>query len=189
MRMGNNCGYIELRLEGKRKRNRKPTVEHKYEYRLNDDGTATLRVDDGRNIAESLVDVETIDLLRRRATRLYTIKNAKEELYLLATVEGRSRPITHLIVPPGPDEVIDHINGCTLDNRRENLRAVDRATNQRNRRIAHTNRTGYRGVTRNKQSGKWSASLFLGQFDTAEEAAQAYRRAYEILFPGVLRQE
>ncbi|MBA4542024.1 HNH endonuclease [Thermoactinomyces daqus] len=181
--------FLELKLEGKRKKNRKPTVEHIYEYSLNDDGTAILRVDDGRRRVESLVDAETIDILRENATRLYTIANANDEIYILAAVNGRNKPITHLVVPPGPDEVVDHLNGDTLDNRRENLRAVDRATNQRNRRVSHTNKTGFRGVHENKQTGKWTASIFLGQFDTPEEAAKVYREAYERLFPGVLFQE
>lgn len=71
--------------------------------------------------------------------------------------------------------IADHINGDTLDNRRSNLRAVTNRENQQNRRgPAIRNRSGLRGVSFNRHSGRWRAYIgkeYLGQFATAEEAA------------------
>lgn len=77
---------------------------------------------------------------------------------------------------------IDHINGNKLDNRRENLRECNRWQNKANTRIISTNTTGYKGVSWHKD--KWQASirvtgrlLYLGRYETKQEAAMAYNIA------------
>lgn len=78
---------------------------------------------------------------------------------------------------------IDHINGNTLDNRRENLRFVTKGQNNLNRCLNKNSTTGYKGVSfkksnrfrpyisRLKVNGK---SYFGGCFATPEEAAISY---------------
>jgi hypothetical protein len=57
-----------------------------------------------------------------------------------------------------PTEIVDHINGETLDNRKENLRIVNKAMNGANRVKHHERNTcGYRGVSFNKMTHKWEA--------------------------------
>lgn len=75
----------------------------------------------------------------------------------------------------------DHINGDTLDNRRSNLRVCTTSQNHRNGPIPVTNTSGYKGVSFHKRIRKYQANIkingtthYLGMFDTAEEAAQAY---------------
>jgi hypothetical protein len=73
---------------------------------------------------------------------------------------------------------VDHINGDTLDNRKENLRVSTHAENCRNQkpRAAH----GLKGVSFKPadSSGKpWAATLHLGHFSTKELAARAYDKA------------
>lgn len=76
-------------------------------------------------------------------------------------------------------EYVDHINGDTLDNRRENLRVATRSQNQANRGKQKNNKTGYKGVYKTR-NGFWSAikyakkSYYLGVFDTEEDAYKAY---------------
>lgn len=79
---------------------------------------------------------------------------------------------------------VDHINGNTLDNRRENLRCCTHAENMRNRGKSVNNKSGYRGVTFHNRDRKYQAQikvdnkrLFLGYFETAEEAHFAYSEA------------
>ena len=50
---------------------------------------------------------------------------------------------------------IDHINGDRQDNRIENLRAVNRSQNQRNRTTLVNNTSGYPGVSWHKKSKAW----------------------------------
>jgi hypothetical protein len=75
-------------------------------------------------------------------------------------------------------ELVDHINGNTLDNRRCNLRICSNAENLRNRvQAPSNNKSGIIGVTFCKQTGKWSAEIvvnqkkiWLGRFKDKEEA-------------------
>jgi hypothetical protein len=77
---------------------------------------------------------------------------------------------------------IDHKDGNKLNNSRANLRACSKSQNGSNRRIHHTNNSGYKGVCRHS-SGKWQATIgangrytYLGLFDTPAEAAVARDR-------------
>jgi len=79
-----------------------------------------------------------------------------------------------------PPSQIDHINRIVDDNRFSNLRACTYSQNGANRRIQSNNKSGYKGVDRNR--GKWRARgkkdgkvYHLGLFDTVEEACSAYR--------------
>lgn len=83
-----------------------------------------------------------------------------------------------------PEDCIDHINGIRHDNRWVNLRPATRLQNQGNQRRAHRNNesSGLMGVSRLKNNrGRWMARIcvlgkdvYLGRFDTAEEAHAAY---------------
>lgn len=80
------------------------------------------------------------------------------------------------------NERVDHKNGNTLDNRRANLRLSSPAQNSRNSR-RRPNASGFKGVRRHK-TGRWFAvirtdgkRLYLGTFDSPEEAHEAYKAA------------
>jgi HNH endonuclease/AP2 domain len=87
-----------------------------------------------------------------------------------------------------PNGQIDHIDGDTLNNRLANLRDVSQSQNQWNAGPRKTNTTGFKGVMRAKGGKKFTARIkahgkayWLGVFDTAEEASQAYhQRATEL---------
>jgi hypothetical protein len=81
----------------------------------------------------------------------------------------------------------DHINGNTLENRKENLRIVTREMNQHNSK-AREGKSKYKGVTwyitpRHK-TGRWLARIqvnkkrvVIGYYKNEEEAAIAYNEA------------
>lgn len=87
---------------------------------------------------------------------------------------------------------IDHHNGNTLDNRRNNIRIATPQQNARNvRRIRKDNHSGVKGAHFCKKSGKWMATiyperggkaLYLGRFTTPAEAGAAYDVAARKLF-------
>jgi len=92
----------------------------------------------------------------------------------------------HGVMPP---HGIDHVNGVKSDNRIENLRPADQSQNSANRKLSKTNTAGFKGVTRNKKSGKWLAQIqrrgekvFLGLFESPEAAHAAYSSAADRLF-------
>tara|TARA_R110002020_G_scaffold54174_1_gene151287 strand:- start:7536 stop:8012 length:477 start_codon:yes stop_codon:yes gene_type:complete len=77
---------------------------------------------------------------------------------------------------------IDHINKNKHDNRLENLRYIDSSGNNRNKKLR--NKHGYIGVY--KRNNKFCSNIrkehgkrvYLGIYDTAQEAGQAYLTAY-----------
>lgn len=88
----------------------------------------------------------------------------------------------HRLILNAPEGMsVDHINGNTLDNRKENIRLCTNAENTRNMR-PHTGRSSkYKGVSWHSPSRKWQAEIrrdykrvFLGLFVDEKEAAKAY---------------
>ena len=88
--------------------------------------------------------------------------------------------------------VVDHINGNSLDNRRNNLRVTSQANNAMNRRKIKKTASQYKGVTRRKSktgAPRWVASIRkdripfrLGHFLLEEDAALAYDAAAREMF-------
>jgi hypothetical protein len=76
---------------------------------------------------------------------------------------------------------VDHMNGDTTDNRRENLRIVSLTENARNRVGWKNSKSGIMGVGWDNSRQKWTAyigdgtpnGIKLGRFDTKEEALEA----------------
>lgn len=86
-----------------------------------------------------------------------------------------------------PEELVDHRNGKSFDNRWENLRAASHALNQQNR-VACIAKSGLMGV---RKRGRlfWAqitvnkVTRQLGGFKTPEEAHSAYLAAKQIHHP------
>lgn len=83
-----------------------------------------------------------------------------------------------------PDCDIDHINAIRNDNRISNLRLATSTENKRN--SIHKNNTGLIGASYSSINGKYRAQIrvegariFLGWFNSAEEASAAYIAASE----------
>jgi hypothetical protein len=81
-------------------------------------------------------------------------------------------------------EIVDHIDGNSINNCRLNLRLATISENNRNAKLRKDSSSGYKGVSYNKQRKKWGASInidsktiFLGLFSTAEEAYRVYCEA------------
>jgi hypothetical protein len=83
-----------------------------------------------------------------------------------------------------PRDLIDHIDGNSLNNRISNLREATRSENSRNRGATVKNQSGFKGVSWEKHLKKWRAKInvhgkrkHLGLFDSAELAHAAYCEA------------
>lgn len=135
---------------------------------------------------EAIVSIEDADLAdlkwtisRRPNGRIYVMRRVgagrvctKSE-YLHRVVAGRVGAVAGLDV--------DHINGSTLDNRRDNLRAASRGQNSQNIVGPRAHGTsGHLGVTWHAKAGKWMSSIgadrrryYLGLFDTIDAAKDA----------------
>ena len=82
-----------------------------------------------------------------------------------------------ILLNPKQNKVIDHINHDTLDNRRVNLRIVNKSENQ-------FNQKNPKGCYFNKQCKKWLAyitfykkRIWLGSFNSEEKAHEEYLKA------------
>lgn len=83
-----------------------------------------------------------------------------------------------------PSMRIDHKDTDTQNNRFENLRLATHSQNIANSRRRSDNTSGFKGVHLQKSTGRWVAYInkdcqrfYLGQFDSAESAHQAYTDA------------
>lgn len=105
-------------------------------------------------------------------------------------VEGKTylahRLVWAIVKGEDPGCAIDHINGKEAGNHIENLRLAPRgqSDNSQNSRLQKSNSTGYKGVHREKRGGKFVAQIskdkkriWIGEFDTPEEAYAAYLEA------------
>jgi hypothetical protein len=85
---------------------------------------------------------------------------------------------------------IDHIDRVKTNNALSNLRQVTCAENQHNCKNRRNNKSGVRGVSWDRASGRWLAKIclnrkqmYLGLFDSIGEASAAYRGAQTELHP------
>jgi hypothetical protein len=83
-------------------------------------------------------------------------------------------------LPVGDPRLGDHINRNRLDNRRSNLRIVDRAGNGQNVGSRAGSTSSFRGVSWDSRNRKWSAQCMLrqklyhlGRYTSEIEAARA----------------
>lgn len=122
-------------------------------------------------VAQAIIDSSDVDIVKYIKWRIncngYVINNSESTMFLHRRILGTNN-------------MVDHINGNKLDNRKSNLRIVTKSQNQMN--------VNYKGVYK-KDNGKWCAKiklnqkqLNLGTFDYEEEALYARWVAEKILF-------
>ncbi len=105
---------------------------------------------------------------------------SKGKAYLDVYKNGVRKKLHRVIMGVDGEYVVDHINGDTLDNRKENLRIATQKQNSYNRK----SKARYKGIkllngsyrakpyqARITQDGK---EISLGCYKTEEEAAEAY---------------
>ena len=111
---------------------------------------------------------------------IYAITQMRDE-------RGRQRSVRMhrlIIGVADPEVLVDHRNLDGLDNHRDNLRVATRAENGWNCPRPLRNKSGFKGVTRDPKSSRYSAeikvngvTLRLGRYTCPVEAARAYDEA------------
>lgn len=107
-------------------------------------------------------------------------------LYRAATLKGgrfsKVAALHRVLMNAGPHDLVDHINGDSLDNRRANLRLCTAAQNARNCRRKTGGSSQYKGV--HKAGNRWLAAITvnntkrrLGSFRHELDAALTYDAA------------
>lgn len=87
-----------------------------------------------------------------------------------------------LILKAKKGQIIDHINGNALDNRRKNLRFVTPSQNRIN--SPRKNKFGFKGIATHPEHSKYLVRIqingkrhYLGTYKTPKQAAKAYDKA------------
>lgn len=86
-------------------------------------------------------------------------------------------------------DIVDHVNGNGLDNRKKNLRIVTNAQNCQNQAPQVNKSSKYKGVSWFKKNRKWISYIgsrekrtYLGSFSSEIDAALAYDKKAKELF-------
>ena len=122
----------------------------------------------------------------RRAPAGSIVGTKRSNGYLAMKIDGESYYLHRLaflyVTGSMPSDNVDHINGDKSDNRFSNLRPATVSQNSMNRPKQTNNTSGYKGVLWDKSKEKWKAQIksrFIGYYNTAEAAHQAYIKVAE----------
>lgn len=128
----------------------------------------------------ALVDVGDLHHVQASKWR-YMERNAGKKYIVRGPRKDGIRYLHRLIMGAQPGQIVDHINGDTLDNRKANLRFVTRAQNNTNRTVKRGGTSRFKGVQLCKSTGRWRAMIsdgarymHIGRFDSECAAAYAY---------------
>jgi hypothetical protein len=136
-----------------------------------------------------LVDVDDAWLLQKYKWYLWSTKR-HNGIYVVAS-ESISNPkalhykrLHQVIMGTTSGQIVDHINGNPLDNRRSNLRIVSHSENNKNSTKRKNALNKFKGVHFSTRERKFKAQIqsnknkiSLGTFKTEVEAARAYDEA------------
>ncbi len=127
----------------------------------------------------ALIGYEDYELISKY--KWYAIKR-KSKYYAQAKVENKNMYMHRMILSVlDPKVFVDHENGNTLDNRRENLRICNASQNQHNRGSTKNSSSIFKGVSWHNGAKAWYSRIkinrkefSIGLFDCEIEAAKAY---------------
>lgn len=132
----------------------------------------------------TIVDESDYEWLNQWKWRVATVR---QKAYAVRWNEERGKILEsmHRVITNCPQGLmVDHINGDTLDNRRENLRNCTNSQNLMNKAKKRTSPYKYKGIWWDKWRKRWRTGIkvdgkmkYLGYFKTEIEAALAYNVA------------
>jgi hypothetical protein len=141
---------------------------------------------------ETLIDEQDVKFVSEwfwQSTCVYS-SNTRKYIYAASYLgrKGRGKRLVYLhrfLMQPKKWQVVDHLNGNMLDNRRSNLRVCTQRENMCNQ---TKHRNGRLVGAQKRKDGKFYSCILidgkhkhLGSFNTEIEAHQAYLQAYNDL--------
>jgi len=123
---------------------------------------------------------EGFNTLRAGKRAGFPLSNGRLQIFVIGYKLYVHRVVWAIHYGVWPSYNIDHVNGDPSDNRITNLRDVTQLENAHNRGRSKNNKSGYANVTADGK--KWFAGfkhcgrhVFVGRFDSPEEASRAVR--------------
>lgn len=104
--------------------------------------------------------------------------------YVITTNNNKTISFHRLVMNTPKNKDTDHINHNTIDNRKENLRIVNRSQNNMNSVLKSNNSSGFKGVYWSNRDEKWVSKIQLynkyinlGYFENINEAIEIRKDA------------
>lgn len=123
--------------------------------------------------ATFLADVDDINIVKKYK---WKVTEKTNKLYV-TTMINKSPKYYHRMIMKCENLEVDHINGNSLDNRKSNLRLVNRQEQMHNLKPKIDNTSGIRGVSKDSRNGKYTVDfifnktrVYFKNFDTIQEA-------------------
>lgn len=130
----------------------------------------------GKITAKSIIDLDDVD----------RVKGFKWGLHAKGYVCNRDIGMLHHFIMGYTGNQYDHIDLNKLNNSKQNLRICSTFENARNKDISKRNKSGVKGVYWSKKALKWISQItvnykviYLGCFNSLQDASEAYRLASE----------
>lgn len=136
----------------------------------------------GKHKRDVLIDEENYNEISKRKWIVKISKQKYESVISNYWEDGKKKSIklaNVILNNLNSEKIVDHKNGNTLDNRKQNLRICDSTKNSWNRGFHKNNTTGFKGVRFRIDRGNYIAvigekSNYLGTFSSARLAAIRY---------------
>lgn len=134
----------------------------------------------------AIVDDEDYDFLMQYKWRLATLNIKRCYVVSVKILNGKRVKIYmhREVMRTKEDQIVDHINHDVKDNRKENLRNINKVENHKNIVLQSNNTSGCCGVYFRKKTGKYYSMIkinnklkSLGTFNTKEEAINSRKEA------------
>jgi len=134
------------------------------------------------------IDKEDLDKIKNYGWYAH-FDSVGKTFYAVTRTHGTRIPMHRLILNADQSVVVDHIDHNGLNNKKSNIRICTQSQNCMNKRTQSNNMSGYRGVSFHKRKNKYQATImvnrkqiYLGSYDTALEASEAYQAAAKKMF-------
>lgn len=139
----------------------------------------------------AVIDASDVHLVEGRNWYAMPSRRANGDLRAVyaASRGGKGTVLLHRVITDAAiGAVVDHLDGDGRNNTRANLRVCTPGQNAWNARLRVDNKSGAKGVTFCKRTGKWIAHIakdgkkkYLGRFETVAVASRAYRVASQAM--------
>lgn len=163
-------------------------IKHKNIYTKKDNNYTILKVtSDKFGIFDFIIDNEDVQRVNEYHWGIFAAKSQVCDYVAYYAFNSNNEIFLHRLIMECPsNNVVDHIDGNTLNTRKNNLRICTRKDNAKNRKVSKNNTSGCAGVLWNTKipTPKWMSYICinnkaktLGYFDNFEDAVKVRKEA------------